>query len=81
MAYPDMAIVLEPEHQEVKADRKRAFLIAAPLDQVTAQDKLLYPERDALTTCEKEMLRLQHRGSKINAHEPVACAANIESKS
>jgi len=81
MAYLGMAIILGPEHQQVKADWKMAFPIIDPLDQVAEQDRLLYPQGDALTTCEKELLLLQHRGSRINVYEPVACAANAETKS
>jgi len=53
MAYLGMATVLGPEHQEVKADWNMAFPITDPLDRVAEQDRLLYPEGDVLTTCEK----------------------------
>jgi hypothetical protein len=53
MAYPDMATVLGLEYQAVKADWKMAFPITDSLDQVAEQDKLLYPEGDAPTMCEK----------------------------
>jgi hypothetical protein len=81
MAYPGMATVLEPEHQQVKGDWKMVFPITDSLDQVAEQDRLLYPQGGALTTCEKEMHPHQRKESKINEHEHMACVANSKAKS
>jgi hypothetical protein len=55
-------------------------LITALLAQEAEEDRLLSPERDILTTYEKGMLLLQHRGSRINGYEQMACAANSEAR-